>query len=56
MFASKFVRAIKNEAGEAETTAEFLGAQSLCLCIAGFLHKSGVAQNALLQQSTRDFN
>ena len=42
--ASNSVRAFRNDAGEVETIAEFLVAQSLFSCIAGFLRNRGIAQ------------
>lgn len=42
IIASKLIRAFRNNAGEDKVTPDFLGRQSLCLCIAVFfLYKSG---------------
>jgi hypothetical protein len=44
LFASNFLRAFRTDAGEAKTTADFLDAQSLCLCISPISFISGMAQ------------
>jgi hypothetical protein len=49
------MRAFRNDAGAVGGTADFLGAQSLIMCIAGFLYAFRESHNASLEQSTRDF-
>jgi hypothetical protein len=48
IIASKLIRTLRNDAGEDKMTADFLGRQSLCSCIAVFFLRSRELHSALL--------